>query len=269
MAFVTHRGARIYYETHGSGEPLVLVMGLGGHGRTWALQVAAFSPHYRVVTVDNRGAGRSDAPDEPYDTPLFADDLRAVLDELALERVHLLGASMGGLIAQEFYHRYPGRVRSLMLACTGVGANDPANIDPEPEAVAALTLDRRRETPRRIMEALVDTFYHPSMLERVPDLVDRALLQQAALPQAPHAYERQLYACFNHAPYSPRLVAIAVPTLVLHGAEDRIWPLANGEYLARHIAGAELAVLADCGHMLMIERPQAFNEAVLAFLERP
>ena len=135
MAFITHRGARIYYESHGSGEPLVLVMGLGGHSRTWALQVPAFSKRYRVVTIDNRGAGRSDAPDEPYDMPLFADDVRAVLDELELDRVHLLGASMGGLIAQEFCHRYPERVRSLMLACSGVGASDPANISPEREVM--------------------------------------------------------------------------------------------------------------------------------------
>ncbi|KAB7624009.1 alpha/beta fold hydrolase [Alkalilimnicola sp. S0819] len=273
MAYFQHDGLRFYYEViereHDpqSAETLVLITGLAGVVQGWSLQTAALARHYRLVMMDNRGAGQSDKPAGPYHMSDFAGDLAALFQHLALDAAHVLGISMGGLIAQEFYHRHPGRVRSLVLACTGVGANDPAFVPAETEVEQALLMDRAEHSPETVMQAWVRSFYHPDFLAKVPDLAERLLRFQAACPQPPEAYAAQLQACLDHPPNSPRLAGIQVPTLVIHGAQDLIWPLANAEYLAAHIPGARLVVIPDSAHMFLVEKPRAFNAAVLEFLQ--
>ncbi len=198
MPYVDNEGARLYYETHGDGPPLALIMGLGGTVQSWALQLPDFAKHYRVIAMDNRGAGRSDKPQGPYSTELFARDLRAVLDDAGAERAHLLGVSMGGLTAQDFYHMAPERVRSLVLGCTGVGANDPAAVPTDQEVIDALSLDRSETDLRTVMEAMNRVFYHPDFRAKVPDLTDRVLKLVQADPQPPHAFEAQLEAALSH-----------------------------------------------------------------------
>lgn len=267
MPYARNGDVRLHYESFGSGEPLVLIMGLGGTIAAWGLQIPAFAQHYRVLAADNRGAGRSDQPDAPYEMALFAADLEAVLDAAEVERAHLIGVSMGGMIAQEFYHRQPERVRSLTLACTGVGPNDPAFVPAPPEVGRALDLDREQESPEHVMEAMAEVFYHPQYRARIPDLVDRLVKINQAQPQPPHGYRRQLEAIRGHRPYSPRLPEIEVPTLVLHGEDDLVWPLANADVLAAGIPRARRVVIPASGHMFMIEKPRQFNKAVLEFLD--
>ena len=267
MPYVDNEGVRLYYETHGDGPPLALIMGLGGTVQSWALQLPDFARHYRVIAMDNRGAGRSDKPEGPYSTELFARDLRAVLDDAGADSAHLLGVSMGGLTAQDFYHMAPERVRSLVLGCTGVGANDPAAIPTDQEVIDALSLDRSDTDLRTVMEAMNRVFYHPDFRAKVPDLTDRVMKLVQADPQPPHAFEAQLNAALSHQPNSPRLDDIRVPTLVIHGADDRVWPLDNARYLAEHIPGARLVVIPGAGHMFTIEKPREFNTAVLEFLQ--
>src|SRR5919197_4467347 len=101
MPPIAANGIELYYTEAGSGEPLVLVMGFGGDHLAWGFQLAAFSAHYRVVVFDNRGSGRSSAPDIPYTTPMMADDTVALLDHLGIDRAHVLGVSLGGMIAQQ------------------------------------------------------------------------------------------------------------------------------------------------------------------------
>lgn len=266
MPYTRNGAVRLYYETFGDGSPLVLIMGLGGNIQAWGLQIASLASRHRLIVFDNRGAGRSDKPDEPYDMASFAADTIAVMDAADVSSAHILGVSMGGLIAQELYHRYPERVRSLILGCTGVGPADPAAVPPDPAVMAALRLDRRRESPRRIIEAMTEAFYHPQYLRAMLNLVAKLVKLQETAPQPAHAFERQLQACYQPPYNSPRLAAVAVPTLVLHGEHDRVWPLANAEYLARHIPGAKLRVIPDSAHMFMLERPREFNQAVLDFL---
>jgi 3-oxoadipate enol-lactonase len=266
MPYVTHQGCKLYYQVQGEGVPLVLIMGLGGHSGSWVLQTATLAKSFRVITPDNRGAGQSDKPEGPYSMPLFAEDLKAVLDAAGIESAHILGASMGGLIAQEFYHRYPERVRSLSLACTGAGPNDPAFTPADADVIAAIGRDRD-DDPRAVLAGMIEVFYHPDYRAKVPDLLERAYAVQQALPQPRHAYEAQLAACMSHEPNSPRLGKIRVSTLVLHGEDDRVWPLANAEHLAANIPGAELHIIPRSAHVFMIEKAAEFNAAVAGFVQ--
>lgn len=268
MPYIQVDDTRIWYETFGRGEPLLLIMGLGGTVQSWGLQIPELAEQYQLICLDNRGAGRSDKPPGPYTIEAMADDTLAVLDALGITAAHVLGVSMGGLIAQALYHAQPARVRSLILGCTGAGPNDPDYVPPAPHVWETLLLDRDSESLEFIFEAMIPIFYHPSYRARMPGLLARLLQLQDTLPQPPHAYSAQICACRTHVPNSPRLHNIQVPTLVLHGDDDEIWPLANASRLAERIPGAELEVIPDSGHMFMIERPHEFNQAVLDFLTR-
>ena len=118
MPKVKVNGIELNYVESGSGDPLLLIMGFGGDHLAWVFQVPAFSGKYRVISFDNRGAGQSSVPDAPYSTRMMADDAVGLLDALGVERAHVLGVSMGGMIAQEVALNHPRRVRSLQLHCT-------------------------------------------------------------------------------------------------------------------------------------------------------
>ncbi len=124
----------MYYEVHGKGEPLVMIMGAGGNIEWMRQAIPVYSREYRLVLFDNRGAGRTDAPDIPYTIAMMADDLAGLLDAIGIDSAHIQGGSMGGMIAQEFVLRYPERVRSLILACTYCGGPG-SSIVTDPEAI--------------------------------------------------------------------------------------------------------------------------------------
>lgn len=268
MPYAYNADTRLYYETHGEGEPLALVMGLGGNAQAWGMQIPRLSQQYRVIAMDNRGAGRSDKPDEPYSIEQMAEDLACVLDAAGVASAHVMGASMGGFIAQAFYHAHPARTRSLILVCTGTSLHDPEGEPADAEVQEVIGRDRSGTSARENMAAVAEVFYHPAFRRRIPGLVERLTRFEENLPQPPHAYHRQLDAvrAFNPTPDFQR--GLTVPTLVLHGADDRAWPPGNARLLAARIPDAELVILDNAAHMLMVERPQAFNAAVMDFLAR-
>lgn len=268
MPFANNQGIQIYYETVGQGNPLILIMGLGGTGDAWKLQVVEFSKKYKVITLDNRGAGKSDKPDTPYDMKQFASDVAAVMDAEKIEKAAVIGLSMGGLIAQEFYHSYPQKVDSLVLGCTGVGAGDPAFIYPTFVVSSILNLKKGQFDDYELTKSRAGIFYHPDYMAKIPHFIERLMEMSAKNPQPEYAYQRQLEACmlkegqFN----SPRLKNIKVPVLVMHGEDDRIWPLENAQYLAKNIQGAQLEIMKDCAHMFFLEKYEEFNKKVLNFM---
>lgn len=260
-------GIDLWYEDGGSGEVVVLVPGLGGATDLWHAQSPVLRERYRVISLDNRGAGRSDKPQTPYSMDGFAADLAGLLDHLGIdEPVHLVGASMGGVIAQAFVHTYPERVRSLALVCTGVSSADPHISVPGGEVLARL--QSPGDTPEAVVQTLLDCFYHPDHVAAHPELRE-FFLNRKREPQPRYAYLLQLGAIADPRPYYEWLAEVPVPTLVIHGADDRIWPVANAHTLAEGLGErGELVVMGGAGHMLFEEQPEVFNQHLMGFLER-
>lgn len=254
----------IYYEIHGKGEPLLLIMGLGSDLTSWILQIPEFSKKYQVIPFDNRGVGRTDAPDVPYSTAMMADDTIGLLDSLGIEKAHILGLSMGGFIAQEIALKYPQRVKSLVLAATAAC----------PYAWAThllgtmLRLAQEGVTPEtfttlRVSWLFTDKFFNNPELVRT--VIDTMLANPH--PQPVHAYARQFSAANEHDTRG-RIGQITAPTLVLVGREDMLLPVKMSEELAAGIPNSELAVLDGGGHGLLVEIADRFNQAVMDFLAK-
>src|SRR5580658_1476613 len=143
MSFLENKGAKIYWDEQGSGDPLLLIMGLSYPSYMWHRSRPILATRFHTIALDNRGVGQSDAPPGIYSIALMASDAAAVLDAASIESAHIFGASMGGMIAQEFALQYPSRVRSLILGCTAAGGPHAV----QAESAALQTLMRRDLTP--------------------------------------------------------------------------------------------------------------------------
>jgi 3-oxoadipate enol-lactonase len=258
MPFAENQGATIYWDEQGQGAPVLLIMGLGWASNMWHRTRPILAARYRTVAFDNRGAGRSDAPPGPYSIATMASDAAAVLDAAGVESAHLVGASMGGMIAQEFTLQHPKRVRSLILACTAPGG--PHAIQAEPEAVQLLF--RRGLSAKERAEAAVPFIYDSSTpRERVDE--DLAVLSEW-YPN-PEGFAAQLQGILAWEAYS-RLPQISVPTIVIHGVNDRLVPPGNADLIAHRIPGAQLVRLSNASHILMTDQPMAAHQVILEFL---
>ena len=268
MPTISANGINLYYEVGGKGEPLVFVPGLGGTTDLWLYQMPYFKDDYLVISLDNRGAGRSDKPEGPYPMQAMAKDLHDLLDALGIdEPINLVGASMGGVIAQAFIHDYPQRVKRLVLACSGVSAGDP-HLTP-PSAYVSNRIVNPGRTAEEKVNTYLDVFYHPDYVKSHPEIRDFFMTRKTPT-QPPHAYLAQLAACADPRPYYQWLADISVPTLVMHGDGDLVWPLQNARTLVEGIGdNAELYVMPHAGHIFMHEQPEQFNQALAAFLKKP
>jgi 3-oxoadipate enol-lactonase len=251
---------RLYWEATGAGEPVLLVHGLGLSGGAWWRTVDALAPSMRVITFDHRGIGRSESWMYAYTTEAMADDAVSILDALAIGRVHLYGFSLGGMIAQQIALRHPERVRSLVLGATHSGGRRAAV--PEPEVVAFF---RRRARMRSEEAAWASVPYNygprcrAEQVDRIAEDIERRLRN----PFNERAYRAQLLAASLHNCYG-RLERIRAPTLVVHGARDRMIPVANACMTAQRVPGARMKILADAGHLYPTEEP-AVEEAIGEF----
>src|SRR5262245_17429611 len=264
MPFATANGTRLYYEWHGAdgGTPVVLVMGLGGDSTAWPFQLAALTPRHRVLVFDNRGAGRSEAPDVPYTTPGMAGDLLALLDALNVERAHLVGLSLGGAIAQEAALAAPARFTSLQLHATWAG--------PHPYFQALVTAVRAARiglSSEGFYRCLSVWLFAPESFATQRDLIETVVHRAVhhPYPVPLHAYLRQTDAVLAHDTRG-RLHQIRCPTLVGVGSQDLITPPFLAEELARAIPGARLSCLPNAGHGALWEAAEAFNQTCLDFL---
>lgn len=255
---------RIFYQEAGEGDPLVLLMGWGGDHTAWALQVPAFSPEFRCIAPDNRGAGQTDQPDLRYTIRMLADDTVGLMDALGVTRSHIAGLSMGGMIAQEIALNYPKRVRTLQLHAT------LARIDPFVQAVGRSLLRARAAFSREeFVHALLPWLLSPQTYAERPELVELIVQRLAENPHPATltGLTRQAEACWAHDTLE-RLRQIHCPTLITVGAEDIFVPLRFSRVLQERIPGAELLVIEGGGHGYLWEQADVFNAACLTFLRK-
>ena len=264
MPKATVNDIQIYYEERGSGEPLLLIMGLGASTLSWSEQVRTFSRDFRVIAFDNRGAGRSDKPTVPYSIGLFADDTAGLMDALGIDSAHVYGQSMGGFIAQQLALRHPQRVRTLILGSTSCGGRQAVVASPENLAVIGML---NVLTPREAAEKGLSLLYSEEFITANREALIQRSLKEAELRPPPDAFGRQVQAAVRHNTFD-RLSDIRCPTLVITGSDDKVVPADNSRILVERIPGAELAVLPGAGHGYLLEKAAESNAVVLEFLRR-
>ncbi len=267
-------GIELYYEEHGSGDPLLLIMGLATDSTAWLFQVPDFSRRYRTIVFDNRGVGRSAKPAGPYSIHQMADDAAGLLDALGIERAHVVGVSMGGMIAQELALRHPEKVRSLVLGCTF--PEPDAEIERQRQfaiqqfggavsAAGETRIDVTKLDPLLFFQHLLPRIFNPAFIEkelgRIMQLFTGALQWGFSM----EAILGQVDAVMGHRA-TDRLHQITAPTLVITGDADLLVPPANSEIIARNIPGARLVKVPGGSHGFNFETPEIFNREVLDFL---
>lgn len=258
MAFTENQGAKIYWDERGAGTPLLLLMGLTYPSYMWHRTRPVLATRYRTIALDNRGIGQSDVPPGPYSMALMASDAAAVLDAAGIERAHVYGTSMGGMIAQEFALQYPRRVRSLIVGCTASGG--PHAVQAAPEALQALTSGGM--SPDEATEAIIPFLYDPATPR---ERIDEDMVIRKKWYPTPEGFMAQLQAIIAWEAYS-RLGQITAPTLVIHGETDRLVPPENGRLIAARIPGAKLVMLPRAGHIFSTDQQTATHQVLLEFL---
>ncbi|HXE15361.1 MAG TPA: alpha/beta hydrolase [Bryobacteraceae bacterium] len=264
MPLTSNNHVRLYWEEHGQGSPLLLIMGLSFTLEMWHRALPELSKSYRCILFDNRGVGRSDAPrGRRYSIQTMAEDAAAVLDAAGVEEpAFVLGASMGGMIAQELALRYPYRVRALVLACTASGFLW-RRAWPRLEWVPAIYywVASKGEAHERALRRLLYAETTPTArIEE--DIVIRMRCRPLRRPVL-----CQLAGILSWNSHR-RLSQINVPTLAIHGDEDHILPPINGRIVAKQIPNAEFVLIPHAGHMLITDQPELSFRVVKQFLDR-
>jgi pimeloyl-ACP methyl ester carboxylesterase len=262
QAVADSAGVRIAYEVTGAGPPLVLVHGLGYARWGWEPVAPALAETFTVVTLDNRGIGGSDVPPGPYSTPAMAEDVLAVLDAAGLDRAHVVGTSLGGMVAQELAIARPERLDRLVLACTTPGGEGAF---PLPER----TLQLLAEAPALAPDVALRRFVENALADRTvadrPELVQRIYQKRLEFPPDPSGWQAQAAAGATHDALS-RLEQIEAPTLVLHGTDDSVVDARNAEVVERAIPNAQRVMVEGAGHLFFWEDPTRFVDVVRDFL---
>jgi len=263
MPMLEVNGINIYYETHGDGNPLVLIMGLRRNTEWWYCQIPTLSKHFKVLAFDNRGAGRSDKPKMDYSIRLFADDTAGLIESLGMKKVHILGLSMGGYIAQELAINYPHIVKSLILACTGPGGERAVLMSPE--RLKKFTANEGL-SPEQILRKDMDIYFSDKFITEHPGKIIEFIEISLRYYQPPDAFMRQFAACLKHDTLK-RLQRITVPTLIMSGDDDLLVPPENSRILKEFIPHAELNFFRGKRHCFFIEEADQFNQKVISFLK--
>ncbi|MFK4088319.1 alpha/beta fold hydrolase [Kribbella sp. NPDC020789] len=246
----------IWWESTGAGAPVLLINGLGTPSTAWFRVLPALRD-YRVITFDNRGVGRTGHRSEPFDIATMASDAVDVLDAAGVSRAHVLGLSLGGLVAQELALDHPGRVDSLMLVSTHPGIPHLTVVASAVATMAALPPAERTRTLAPILYA-----------GKTPAAeIARDEEAAGAILTTPEGIRSQLLAATPWDRYAD-LHQLDVPVLILHGRDDLLVPLSAGEKLAAAIPHSELVVVETAGHRVFTDQTATAMEAITSFLDR-
>ena len=261
MPFTSNNGVKIYWEEDGVGEPLLLIMGLGGTLSSWWRILPLLTEKYRVIVFDNRGVGESDAPPPPYSLVEMMQDAKAVLDAAQVESANVLGLSMGGMIAQELALHFPEMVRSLILAGTFCGSTAAVWAKPE---VQTTLMASGINSPEAAFWAMAPFIYDEST---PPSKIEEDLAARAGIFASRQSFIAQMMAMVWWPGTHSRLNQIKSPTLVLHGVNDQLIPCQNGRIIANQIHNSKLIEMEKMSHIFMTDQPERSMAEILPFLE--
>jgi 3-oxoadipate enol-lactonase len=255
-------GIEIFYEELGEGEPVVLLNGILMTTRSWALQTRCLATRYRCILHDFRGQLRSGKPPGPYRLERHVADLLELLDRLEVDRAHLIGTSYGGEIGLLFALTHPERVRSLAaISCV-------SRVDPSLREKVHRWAEAARSRPEQVYDVSLPDNFSQRFRREHPEVIELGRRRLAECP--PEFFEALawLVEAFATLDVTGRLPEITVPTLVLCGGEDELKPPSSSRVIARGIPGAELLVIPEAGHAVVLERPEEVNTALLGFLAK-
>ena len=258
-------GINMYYEVQGKGVPLVMIQGFAGNHQAWFFQTPVFRKYYKVIIFDNRGIGRTEKSSEPYTIRTMADDVIGLMDYLNIDKVHVLGMSLGGIVAQEIAISYPERVIKLVLGSTFA---DIERNDVHPELMKALgiregdaSVDIRNIDFRKLMNFMVSSAFN----KRLYRMVQLPLSKLSMRSIDASGYLEQMRAVTSYSTVD-RLHQIKAPTLVITGTGDRIISPSMSDLIASKIANARLVKVKGGSHAFFMEMRGRFNKEVLEFL---
>jgi 3-oxoadipate enol-lactonase len=257
-------GIRLHYEVLGraNATPVLMIQGLGADKHGWDMQRFALALRYRVIALDNRGAGRSDKPFGHYTLEQMADDAMAVLDAAGAERAHVVGASMGGAISQIVGLKYPERVMSLTLACTAC-RNHPWRR----ELLSGWATTASERGMGVMAKEAARWVIGPRSFRRL--LPAFGWLGPLAMGRTSHAFVAQVRAILDvDEGVADQLAEVDLPTLVVVGNQDILTPRGDSEEIADRMPNAELVVISGAAHGFMVEHASTFNKVLFEFLGR-
>ena len=265
MPHVDTNGIKMYYEERGSGDPVILIMGITANGAVWEAHADDWSQHFRCIMPDNRGVGLSDKPAGDYSSEMFADDYAGLMDALGIESARIVGVSMGSIIAQQLALRHPQKVRSAVLMCPW------ARCDRYAKSIFKHMADcKARLTPSEFMEwiqLLIFTKPFWDNDDAYQSLLDgRAAADTNSLVQPLHGLKGQAAACVNHDTLA-QLGQIKAPCLVIGGKDDIFTPRWMAEEVAAGIPGCDLHLYDNAGHAFHWEVMADFNPRVREWLQ--
>ena len=257
-------GTRIHYEVTGKSgaTPVLMIQGLGASKNAWNLQRISMATRFRIISFDNRGAGRSDKPTDPFTLEQMADDALAVLNAAGVETAHIVGASMGGVISQIVAVKYPHRVRSLTLVCTTC-RNHPWR----QELLQAWAKTAAEKGMIEVGKEAAQWVMSPRSFRRLVPAFTWMGPLAALRPR--HSFVSQIDAILNtREDLVDQLSTISAPTMVIVGNQDILTPRGDSEEIAERIPNAELVIISGAAHGLMMEHSSTFNRILIEFLQR-
>lgn len=261
MTIAEINGIKLYYEIHGEGEPLILANGIFMNTASWFGQTPVFSKHYKVILYDMRGQGQSDKPNGDYSFELHAEDQKALLDHLGIEKLHHIGISYGAELGLVFALKYPQMLKSLVLtSCVSF-------IGPLLDKIGNLwRYACLNNNPELFFHSTVPFNFSESFIANNKEFFDVAIDRYKLLDLPPFVH---LMDAFQKLNVTERLFEIKIPTLVITGEKDILKPLDPYSHIIhKNIFGSELIIIPNTGHAVTHEKPEEFNSSILGFLDK-
>jgi pimeloyl-ACP methyl ester carboxylesterase len=269
------KGVKICYEIYGEGYPLFLIHGFGAKKESWIAQVPELSKHFKVIRLDNRGAGKSDRPETEYTMEIFADDIKNLMDHLGIEKANVCGWSLGGMIVQNVVLKYPNRVNKVILINTNYGVPDTSGIEIY-KNMRLNDLEVKKVDPAKAWWSGTRTGFYikfRKQMEADPskkwygvwspeDLIKESIIN----PPTAKDINIQAEALKTHNTFE-RLDTIKNPTLLLTASHDRITPKSSMEKIHEKIPNSTLVVFEKAGHSSPLEKTPEVNQNIIEFLK--